>query len=79
MGKDICILMENLDAGGVERVFINLAGELASVGFRVTLLVVKGEGVFRDRLPSNIRLINFDSRALHAVSALVKFLQREQP
>jgi glycosyltransferase involved in cell wall biosynthesis len=53
----IAFLLDNLSGGGAERVILNLASGFASAGFVVDLLVCKMKGELKDRIPSNVNLV----------------------
>lgn len=55
--KKILICIYNLQGGGAERVLINFLNLIDKKEFKVTLLVLKKEGVYLDKIPSHIKVI----------------------
>ena len=55
--KKILICIYNLQGGGAERVLINLLNLFADEGYNVTLLVLRKEGIYLDKIPSKIKVI----------------------
>ena len=55
--KKILICIYNLQGGGAERVLINFLNLIDEKKFKVTLLVLKKEGVYLDKVPSHIKVI----------------------
>lgn len=56
-GPRILIVLHRLGEGGVERVALHLANGLAERGNRVSLLVLRRDGVLHDRLGGSVELI----------------------
>lgn len=55
--KKILICIYNLQGGGAERVLINLLNSFADENYNVTLLVLRKEGIYLDKIPDKIRVI----------------------
>lgn len=55
--KKILICIYNLQGGGAERVLLNLLNLLDKNRFRITLLVLKKEGVYISKIPSHVNVI----------------------
>ncbi|MFH2052576.1 MAG: glycosyltransferase [bacterium] len=53
----IAQLVETLDAGGAERLAVSVAGALAARGHDSHLLTLRSGGVFKDRVPRDVRLM----------------------
>jgi glycosyltransferase involved in cell wall biosynthesis len=53
----LALLLPSLAGGGVARVALNLAESLLRRGHRVDLVLCRGEGPYRDRLPAGLRRI----------------------
>ena len=53
----IAFLLDNLSGGGAERVILNLASGFSAAGYVVDLLVCKMQGELKDRIPSNVNLV----------------------
>lgn len=54
--RKIVFLLDNLAAGGAERVVLSLAGSFAAAGFPVDLLVCELRGELRDAIPAGVEL-----------------------
>ena len=69
-----------LMAGGIQRVFVNLARSFAERGLAVDLVqATPGDG-FRHAVPEGVRLIDLNARrALTSVLPLAGYLRRERP
>ena len=55
--KKILICIYNLQGGGAERVLINLLNSIDFNKYEVTLLVLKKEGIYLNKIPSYIKVI----------------------
>jgi len=69
-----------LVAGGIPRVFVNLARGFLEQGFAVDLVqATRGSG-FRHAVPERVRLIDLNARrALTSLPSLIRYFQRERP
>lgn len=69
-----------MEAGGAERVILNLAREFSDRSFQVDLLVAEARGPFIAQIPQGVRLIDFAvGRVSKAIFPLVKYLRQERP
>jgi glycosyltransferase involved in cell wall biosynthesis len=76
----IAILVNSMGAGGAERAMVNLAGELASRGRPVALIVVREEGPLRDLVAPDVEIVDLRAyRVAAALPALVRWLRAERP
>lgn len=74
--KRLLIILQDLDAGGAEKMMARLAGALADAGNEVTLLMLTGGGVNLASLDPRVRQVALHhTRSLHAVPALARFLR----
>ncbi len=64
----LSFFLRGLMAGGVERVMLNLAGEMAARGHRIDLLVGRLDGPFIKQIPPTVRVI--DLKTSNAYQAL---------
>lgn len=55
--KKILICIYNLQGGGAERVLINLLSVIDKNKFKITLLVLRKEGIYLDKVPEGIKVI----------------------
>ncbi|BAK80614.1 glycosyltransferase [Candidatus Arthromitus sp. SFB-rat-Yit] len=55
--KKILICIYNLQGGGAERVLINLLNSFVDENYDVTLLVLRKEGIYLNKIPSKIKVI----------------------
>lgn len=56
----IAQLVETLESGGAEALAVDIAGALAARGHASHLIVAKGDGVFRGRVATGVRLCDLD-------------------
>lgn len=76
----IALYHPSLIAGGIQRVFVNLARGFMERGFAVDMVQATHEGGFRNAVPEGIRLIDLNAgRALTSLPALVRYLRQERP
>jgi glycosyltransferase involved in cell wall biosynthesis len=57
MKKDILFIMNNLHCGGAEKALISLLQKIDYNHYNVDLLLFKQEGIFLNKLPSNVQLL----------------------
>ena len=68
----LALLIHTLAGGGIERVFLTLAGAFAARGHRVDLLVCRPGGRMAGEVPGQVRLVGLRaSTRLHAHAAMV--------
>ena len=66
--------------GGVERMMVNLANEIASRGYRVELVLMKGICPYEDQLAAGVTSVDLGSRhALSSLPPLFRYLRRRRP
>ena len=58
----VALLLRDLPAGGVEKVFINLAKGLLARGYRVDIVVFEKKGRFVDKVDKDIPVISLDGK-----------------
>lgn len=76
----ICLFVPSLTVGGAERVALNLSQTLVQRGFRVDLVLQNAVGLFLQQVAPEVRVIDLKATGLVSkLSALVQYLQREQP
>ena len=76
----ITIFIPTLRGGGVQRMMLNLANNFIERGFEVDLLVSKAEGPYVSQIPSQVRMIDFQSaRLIGSLPRLISYLKRYQP
>lgn len=62
---DIVLLLPDLKIGGIQRVFITLANEWVSLGYKVCLLIISDEhGTLRKDVNANVAIICFHKKRL---------------
>ena len=64
-------------AGGVERVMLNLAGEMVARGHRIDLVVGRLHGPFVDQIPPAVRVIDLKTSTVYQALASVPQLGDE--
>ena len=62
---DIGIFLRNLTEGGAERIMLNLASGFEKKGVNVEIILANAEGKFLDRVPKEIKVINFNNPNLY--------------
>lgn len=74
--KKLLIILQDLGAGGAEKMMVRLAGALVEAGNEVTLLMLTGAGINQPALDPRVRQVLLDSpRSAAAVPALMRFLR----
>jgi glycosyltransferase involved in cell wall biosynthesis len=69
-----------LMAGGIQRVFVNLARGFVERGLAVDMVQATPDDEFRHAVPEGVRLIDLNaSRALSSLFPLVRYMWRERP
>src|SRR5262249_5958391 len=78
--RHVALFHPSLNAGGAERVMVNLAIGFAGRGYRTDLVLANREGVFLALVPPSVRVIDLGSRrVLHALGPLCTYLRRQRP
>lgn len=78
----VSIFLPALEGGGAERAMLHLARGLADRGYTVHLVLAEAEGAYLDQVPSNIQIVDLQSRTpvlLTKTLALQRYLQEERP
>jgi glycosyltransferase involved in cell wall biosynthesis len=74
--KNLLIILQDLGAGGAEKMMVRLASALVEAGNEVTLLMLTGDGVNLAALDPRVRQVRLQSpRSAAAVPALTRFLR----
>jgi glycosyltransferase involved in cell wall biosynthesis len=69
----VALLLRNLSAGGVGRVFVNLATALDRLGHPVDLIVCRKKGEYLAEVPEGVRIVDLSVRSgLQALPTLLK-------
>jgi glycosyltransferase involved in cell wall biosynthesis len=77
--KKLLIILQDLGAGGAEKMMMRLAGALVDAGNEVTLLMLTGGGVNLSALDPRVRQVSLQSpRSAVAVPALTRFLRENR-
>ena len=72
--------MPSLAGGGAERVFVELANEFVTYGYRVDLVLASAHGPYIDDVGQGVRIISYgNSGVLRALPKLVRYLRRQKP
>ncbi len=75
----VLLLIQNLESGGAERVFVNIANGLHKAGVRVDVLLGKREGVYFDLLAPGVEVHELNATTfVHYVRKLPSALKRAQ-
>ena len=78
--KSVSFFLENIDEGGAERSVIELANNLAKMGYEVDLVVGYGKSRYREEVSRNVNFIEFESRdKLRVLIMLTRYLFIERP
>lgn len=76
----IALYLPNLCGGGAERVMLLLANQLADMGEKVDLVLVKSEGIFLDKVSMKVNVIDLKARNfLFSIFSLIRYLKAEKP
>ena len=78
--KKILILLPDLKGGGAEKLHVNLANYWSSKGYRVKFILLENEGVFRDFLHRDIKIIDLNiSKFRKIIFKLPMVINNEKP
>jgi glycosyltransferase involved in cell wall biosynthesis len=76
----VAFFLPSLEAGGAERVMLNLAAGLTNRGFRTDLVLASASGPYLASVPPNVRVVDLKaSRVLRSLRPLANYLRRERP
>jgi len=76
----ICIYLTSFGDGGVERMLVNLARGLSALGTDVDFIVKHTRVPYLDRLPPEVRLIEFGAgKQAGSVKKLLHYLEQNRP
>lgn len=76
----IALFLPQLDIGGVERVMLNLATGFIKSGVSVDLVLVKAQGRYMRRIPTDVHVVNLGaSRVLTSLFPLASYLHTVRP
>src|SRR2546428_9696850 len=78
--RHVALFLPSLEAGGAERVMLNLALGFADRGLAVDLVLVRAEGTYLAEVPPHVRIVDLGARrAPRGILALVRYLRRHRP
>ncbi|HEX5709790.1 MAG TPA: glycosyltransferase, partial [Sulfuricurvum sp.] len=78
--KKLALFVPTLHGGGAERVMVNLASGLVSLGYNVNLIVADTHGVFLSQIDPAVHIIDLKQpRVLFALPKLIGYLIKEKP
>jgi glycosyltransferase involved in cell wall biosynthesis len=76
----VTLLLPNLEGGGAERAFVDLANAFAARGIRVDFVLANCQGPYVEELSSTVRVVDFGTTQwLPVLWKLVRYLKRERP
>ncbi|MGI9490916.1 MAG: glycosyltransferase [Geminicoccaceae bacterium] len=83
MTTDVALMVFSMGGGGVERMRINLAGELLRRGFATSIVVARSDGHWgrnRSRIPPGVTFVDFEAHSWKAWrSSFQSYLKSERP
>ena len=78
--RRIALFVSSFEAGGVQRVMINLANELTIQGYFVDMVAVTNKGPLVKTIETGVSIKNLNStRVLFAIKKLIGYFKSEQP
>lgn len=78
--KKIAIFLRDLDGGGIQKVVINLAKEMAKNGILIDIVVTSGKNSFLEKFSPEIAIVNLNSpMALWSAFPLAQYLKQQKP
>lgn len=78
--KKIAIFLRDLDGGGIQKVVINLAKEMAKNGILTDIVITSGKDYFLEKFPPEIAIINLNSpMAVVSALPLAQYLRQQKP
>jgi glycosyltransferase involved in cell wall biosynthesis len=76
----IAIFVKYLSVGGVQKIMVRLANEFADRGYKVDLVLAKGEGPLANDVNPDVRVVALEShRMWWALPNLMRYLRTETP
>lgn len=79
-GPRLAIFLHGFYEGGAERTILNLADEMAGLGYSVDLVAARAVGPFLSQISDRVRLVDLNaSRVLFSLPALVRYIRSEDP
>ncbi len=76
----VALVLPNLRGGGAERVTLTLAGEFASRGIEVDIVLMCSEGELIDQVPNAVRIVDLHTARIRQVPlAFARYLRQERP
>lgn len=80
MKRKLAIVIPSLRGGGAERVMLNIISHLNREEFNIRLIVIKKEGPYEKKLPSDIDVVDLNSnRVRYSIFKLIKELNKFKP
>jgi glycosyltransferase involved in cell wall biosynthesis len=78
--KRIAVFTRYLTVGGLQRVMMRVANELAKRGYPVDLVLAKGLGPLANEVRSDVRVVNLDNNHVWAsLPGLLRYLEEASP
>ena len=76
----LALFLPSLEAGGVQRVMVNLVEGFRDYGIPADLVLSRASGPFLSQLPADVRVIDLGARrVLSSLPALVRYIRQEHP
>jgi glycosyltransferase involved in cell wall biosynthesis len=74
------VLVSFSHVGGVERMIVNLLGELHRRGWRFDLVVLRSDTAYMEELPAGIRIVRLGTRhSLSGIPRIARYLKKHRP
>lgn len=78
--KHVAFFLPDMRGGGAEKATANLANQMARVGVRVDVVLMKAEGVFLSDLDASVRVIDLRTqRFIQSIPRFAHYLRAEKP
>lgn len=79
-GPKIAVFLPSLEGGGAERVFVELCGEFAALGYGVDLVLAAARGPYLAEVSPRVRALDLGAGGvLRSLPKLVRYLRSERP
>jgi glycosyltransferase involved in cell wall biosynthesis len=76
----IAVFLPSLDGGGAERVFAELSGEFAALGYAVDLVLASARGPYLAEVSTSVRVVDLGAAGvLASLPSLVRYLRLARP